>query len=183
MKRVLIIGSSGAGKSTFARRLGAVTGLKVIHLDQLYWSPNWVETPKDEWRKKVAEALDGDAWIMDGNYSGTLEMRLEKCDTVIFLDMPRITCLWRILKRAIKYRKSKRPDMADGCVEKFDWDFVKITWNYPKRSKPKVESLIKNSQKTTIRLKSNKEIESFLQDAKYGKKFNNLCSRHLEGPR
>lgn len=165
MKRVLVIGSSGAGKSTFAKRLGEATGLKVIHLDKLFWSPNWVEMPKDQWREKVVQTLEAsDSWIIDGNYSGTLEMRLKKCDTVIFLDMPRIVCVWRILKRVAFYHKSTRPDMADGCDEKFDWQFVKWTWSYPTRSKPKVESLLKNSQKNVIRLKSKKEIEGFFAD-------------------
>lgn len=165
MKRVLVIGSSGAGKSTFARRLGERTGLKVIHLDRLFWKPNWVETAdKDEWKAVLEKALAGEAWIADGNYSGTMEMRLEKCDTVIFLDLPPALCVYRILKRLALYRKGSRPDMADGCDEKFDWEFIKWTWNYPSRSKPKVEALLKRfeNEKRIIRLKSGREVENFL---------------------
>lgn len=165
MKKILVIGSSGAGKSTFARRLHEATGLKLIHLDRLYWKPNWVETTdKNEWRETVAEALKGESWIIDGNYSGTLEMRIEACDTVIMLDLPNYICSWRVFKRALVYRKGIRPDMADGCDEKFDWEFLKLTWNYPTRSKPKVEALLKRfrDEKSVIRLKSNAEIENFL---------------------
>ncbi|MDQ3801536.1 MAG: DNA topology modulation protein [Acidobacteriota bacterium] len=165
MKRVLVIGSCGSGKSTFARRLGEKTGLKVIHLDRLYWKPNWVgTTDEDEWKAAVEKALAGEAWIIDGNYSGTMEMRLDKCDTVFFLDMPRALCVYRILKRLAFYRKGRRPDMADGCDEKFDWEFVKWTWNYPLRSKPKVEALLKRfeNEKKIIRLKSRREVENFL---------------------
>ncbi|HEX8735667.1 MAG TPA: DNA topology modulation protein [Pyrinomonadaceae bacterium] len=168
MKKILVIGSSGAGKSTFARLLGEKTGLEVIHLDKLYWKPNWVETTdKDEWKATVQKALDGDAWIMDGNYSGTLEMRLEKCDTVIFLDMPRALCVYRILKRLAFHRPGARPDMTEGCDERFDREFIKFiewTWNYPSRSKPKVEALLKRceNEKTIIRLKSKREVENFL---------------------
>jgi adenylate kinase family enzyme len=164
MKRILIIGSSGAGKSTFARRLGERTGQEVIHLDKLYWNPNWVETAKDEWQKKVEKAVQGDSWIIDGNYSGTMELRLPACDTVIFLDMPRTLCVYRILKRVAFYRKGSRPDMAEGCDEHFDWEFIKWVWNYPTRSKPKVEALLKKFQdtKTIIRLNSKKGIENFL---------------------
>jgi len=165
MKKILVIGSSGAGKSTFARRLGEKTGLEVIHLDKLYWKPNWVETTdKDEWKKIVQKTLAGDAWIIDGNYSGTLEMRLEKCDTVIFLDLPPALCVYRILKRIAFHRPGGRPDMADGCDEKFDWEFIKWTWNYPARTKPKVEALLKRceNEKTVISLKSKREIENFL---------------------
>lgn len=168
MKKVLVIGSPGSGKSTLARRLGEKTGLKVIHLDRLYWKPNWVEVGnKDEWKAVLQNVLAGDAWIMDGNYSNTLEMRLEKCDAVIFIDMPPSLCVYRILKRFALYRKGTRPDMADGCEEKLDWEFIKFikwTWDYPSRSKPKVEALLKRceNEKTIIRLKSKKEIENFL---------------------
>jgi adenylate kinase family enzyme len=165
MKKIIIIGSSGAGKSTFARRLSKATGLEVIHLDRLYWKPNWTETPKDEWRKMVEDVVQGDSWIIDGNFSGTMEPRFEACDTVIFLETPRTVCIYRILKRVAFYRKGRRPDMADGCDEKFDWEFLKWVWNYPARSKPKVEALISRFQdKKIIRLKSKKDIENFLKN-------------------
>jgi adenylate kinase family enzyme len=166
MKRVLVIGSSGAGKSTFSRKLGEKTNLPIIHLDRLFWSPNWIETPKDEWRAKVEKALAGDSWIIDGNYSATLAQRLERCDTVIFLDMPRAVCVYRILKRVVVNYGGVRPDMAEGCGEKFDWQFVKLVWNYPNRSKPKVERILAEHEraKTIYRLKSKKEIEKFLSE-------------------
>lgn len=169
MKKILVIGSSGSGKTTFARRLGELLNLQVIHLDNLFWSPGWVETPKDEWRIKVAKAAQGDSWILDGNYSATLDLRLPVCDTVIFLDIPRITCVYRILKRVAVYKKGSRSDIPDGCDEKFDWDFVKVVWSYPTRSKPKVEGLLKTlaSDKTVIRLRSKKEIENFLSNTKF----------------
>jgi adenylate kinase family enzyme len=164
MKRILVIGSSGSGKSTFARRLGEILNLDVIHLDSLFWHSGWVETPKDEWRVKVEQSLHGDSWIMDGNYSATMDLRLPICDTVIWLETPRIICVYRILKRVVTYKKGSRPDIPAGCDEKFDWDFVKVVWSYPTRSKPKVEGLLKElaSDKTIIRLKSKKQIESFL---------------------
>jgi adenylate kinase family enzyme len=164
MKKIIVIGSSGAGKSTFARRLGEATGLEVIHLDRLYWKPNWTETPKDEWRKTVERIVRGDSWIIDGNFGGTLEPRFEACDTVIFLEMPPAVCVYRILKRVVFYRPGRRPDMADGCHEKFDWEFLKWVWNFPKRSQPKIEAQIDRFQdtKTIIRLRSKGEVENFL---------------------
>lgn len=166
MKRVLIIGSSGAGKSTFARRLGLISGLKVIHLDRLHWRPNWAEPSKEEWKRIVADALKGDSWIMDGNYGGTMKMRLAACDTVIFLDMPRWLCVYRVIRRSTIYRKAARPDMADGCEERFDWDFVKWVWQYPTRSKPRVESLLSAVPSSTkvIRLSSKVQVEQFLSN-------------------
>ena len=164
MKKVLVIGSSGAGKSTFSRLLGEITGIEVVHLDKIHWRAGWIEPPKDEWRKTVEDYLKKESWIMDGNYSGTLALRLEKCDTVIFLDLPRTICTRRVIKRFFLYRKISRPDMAEGCAEKFDWEFVKWTWNYPKRSKPRVEELLKRveGEKTIFRLKSNREVKGFL---------------------
>jgi adenylate kinase family enzyme len=169
MKRVLVIGSGGAGKSTFARRLGARLGLPVIHLDRAYWHPGWVETPKDEWRRKVEELCAGDSWVMDGNYSGTLDLRLEACDTVVFLDLPRALCTWRVVKRSFTQRRRGRPDMGDGCREKLDWEYLKFlawVWNYSGRSRPKMIAVLKEQGrgKQVISLRSSAEVEKFLAE-------------------
>jgi adenylate kinase family enzyme len=163
MKRILIIGSGGAGKSTFALKLQALTGIELIHLDKLYWKPNWVEPSKDEWKQTIENLLEKDSWIMDGNYSGTLKMRLAACDTAIFLDLPRTICVWRAFKRFLLDKKNGRPDLAEGCDEQFDLKFYKWIWNYPTRSKPKVEALFEQFQNTKkiIRLASTKEVENF----------------------
>lgn len=142
MKRIIIIGCGGSGKSTLARRLGEVLNIEVFHLDKLYWQPNWIEPPKDEWQKTVEEILKRDSWIIDGNFGGTMEMRLAGCDTAIFLDFPRTVCLYRVLKRRLKYRNTNRPDMTFGCNEKIDPEFLGWIWNYRKSKKPKIESLL-----------------------------------------
>lgn len=162
--KILIIGSGGAGKSTFASRLHELTGIELIHLDKLYWQPNWVEPSKDEWKKTIEGLIKKDSWIMDGNYSGTMEMRIAACDTMIFLDLPRTLCVWRAVRRFLLYKKNSRPDMAEGCDEQFDLKFLKWIWDYPKRSKPKVEALLKRfeNEKTIIYLESKWEIENFL---------------------
>ena len=99
MKRIAIIGSGGAGKSTFARELGEILNITPTHLDVHYWRPGWQETPRDAWREIQKELLEGERWIMDGNYGGTMDLRLEAADTIIFLDMPRLLCVWRVLKQ------------------------------------------------------------------------------------
>jgi adenylate kinase family enzyme len=164
MRKVLVIGSGGAGKSTFAKRLGARLKTEVIHLDSIYWRPGWVETPKAEWRETIEELLKREAWVMDGNYSGTLELRLRACDTVIFLDLPRILCLWRVAKRWLLYRNRSRPDMAAECLERFSPQFMRWVWKYPKQSRPKVlERLQANAEgKQIIWLRSRAEVERFL---------------------
>lgn len=169
MRKILVIGSGGAGKSTFARRLGQLLDIEVIHLDALYWHAGWIETPKPEWAKRVAELVQRDAWIMDGNYSGTFDIRLKACDAVIFLDMPRLLCLWRVLKRSVIYRKRSRPDMGAGCPEKLDSDFIKFLlwiWNYPKRTRPKILAWMRENaeSKKAVRLRSPAETERYLAD-------------------
>jgi len=86
MRKVLVIGSGGSGKSTFAKHMGQLLNIKVIYLDTLYWNFGWLETPKADWLKTVEELVKRDSWIIDGNYSGTLDLRLRACDTVIFLE-------------------------------------------------------------------------------------------------
>ena len=162
MRKVLVIGSGGSGKSTFSRSLGTLLGLEVIHLDSLYWSAGWVEMPKPDWRKTVEGLLNRTGWIIDGNYSGTLEMRIEACDTVVFLDLSRLVCVWRLLKRAVLYRNQRRPDMAEGCPERLNLDFVKWVWGYRKRSRPKVVSLLEATSKQVIWLQSPTEVKRFL---------------------
>jgi adenylate kinase family enzyme len=166
MKKVLIVGSSGAGKSTLSVRLGKITGIEVVHLDKLHWRPNWTEPPKDEWEKIVEKALRADAWIIDGNYSGTMEKRIAACDTIIFLDLPRLVCLYRIFKRVTRYYGQNRPDMAAGCDEQFDWEFIKWVWNFPKRTKPQVKALLKKvgGDKMIFHLRSKAEVEKFLMN-------------------
>lgn len=163
MKKVVVIGSGGSGKSTFSRQLGEVTGLPVVHLDKLYWHAGWVKTPVDEWQSIVQRELDKPEWIMDGNFGGTRAMRLAACDTVIFLDLPRWLCMYRIVKRTIKYHKGTRPDMAEGCEERFDPEFLLWVWNYPNSGRRRViQELNGLADKEIITLKSRTEVTDFL---------------------
>lgn len=166
MKRILVIGCGGAGKSTFARKLGDALGLEVLHLDKLYWQAGWVEPSKADWQRTVEQLLLRDAWVMDGNYSGTLATRIAGCDTVIFLDLPRLTCIWRICKRAAQYFGTARPDMAEGCPERFNPLFLVWMWNYPRRSRPKVLELLNAHQhnKRIVHLRSQREADEFLKE-------------------
>ena len=117
-RRILVIGSGGAGKSTFARELAQRTGLPLVHLDSHFWKPGWTLTPPDEWSGRVRGLVREDCWIMDGNYIGSLELRLERCDTVVFFDLPRLTCLGGIARRWLRHRVTSRPDLPEGCPER-----------------------------------------------------------------
>ena len=170
MKKVAVIGSSGGGKSQLARAMGEILGLEIIHLDKEYWLPGWTEPPKDEWQAKVRELVEREAWIMDGNFGGTMETRIAAADTVVFLDLPRTVCCWRIIKRWLTYHRDTRPDMADGCDEKFDLKFLKWVWGFPKRSRPRVlERLAAAGHKTrVIHLKTQQQVAAFLESLRNG---------------
>jgi adenylate kinase family enzyme len=165
MHRVLVIGSGGAGKSTFATQLGERTRLPVIHLDSLYWRAGWREPAREEWAARVDELVAGDSWIMDGNYGRTLERRLAACDTVIFLDLPRAVCLWRVVKRRAMFHGRSRPDMAEGCHEQLTWEFVRWIWTYPRERRPGVLkrlSELREGQRVHV-LRSTREARRFLE--------------------
>ncbi len=132
MQNVLVFGSSGAGKSTFARQLGERLGIEAIHLDAAFWKPGWVESNDEEFREKVAALAARDRWVMDGNYSRTLDLRLPKTDTIIYLDIPRHVCVWRVAKRVGRTYGRSRADLGEGCPEKLDLAFLKWVWDYPK---------------------------------------------------
>ncbi|MBX7174118.1 MAG: DNA topology modulation protein [Pyrinomonadaceae bacterium] len=168
MKRIVIIGSGGAGKSTLAKKLSEILQIEVLHLDKLYWIAGWQKPSKLEWQSKVEELLKKDSWIMDGNFGGTMETRLAACDTAIFLDLPRTICLYRILKRWWTYRNTNRPDMTEGCNEKVDFDMLDWVWTFPKRAKPEIEARLKKveNEKKIIRLKSPQEVQDFLESCK-----------------
>ena len=113
MQRVLVMGSSGSGKSTFARRLSEITGIPFVSLDALYWKPGWVASDNAELGQRVAEVARQSQWVMDGNYTrhGAGELRRQFSDTVIWFDLPRRTCMLGIMKRIAGSYGSVRPEM------------------------------------------------------------------------
>ncbi len=164
MNRILVIGAGGAGKTTFARRLSQCIGLPLIHLDALYWRPGWEPTPSAEWQTRIEELIRADLWIMDGNYGGTLNLRLGACDTVVFLDRGRLVCVWRVFVRQIRYVGRRRPELPEGCRERLTWEFLSWIWTYPSRRRESILNrlaLLKESKRVVI-LRSGKAIEEFL---------------------
>ena len=164
LKRILVIGTGGSGKTTVARQLAERTGLPLVHLDVLYWRAGWQPTPADEWRVMVRQLVTADEWIIDGNYGGTLDLRLEACDTVVFLDIPRIACLWRVLKRQVRYLGRVRPDLAPGCRERLSWEFLVWIWTYPTRRRGDILRRLAalDTEKRVVILRSSAGIDQFL---------------------
>jgi adenylate kinase family enzyme len=144
VQRVVILGPGGAGKSELARALGERTGLPVVHLDRLFWGPGWEPAPHAEARRALAAAVAGDRWILDGNFLdlGVDDPRFARADTVFFLDLPRRTCLRRVLWRLLRDRRRARPDLPDGAPEGLDLALLRWIWRYPHVDRPRVLGLL-----------------------------------------
>lgn len=163
MKRVLIIGCGGAGKSTLARQLGEKTGLPVVHLDSIFWLPGWVEMDRDAFDLRIGEELEKDAWIMDGNYNRTLNQRVQACDTIIYMDFSRMACLWGVLWRWLTHIGRTRQDMGAGCPEKIDGEFLRWIWNFNKEKREQYYRMLNEAEgKETIVLKNRRMVKRFL---------------------
>ena len=161
MKRVIIIGCPGSGKSTFARKLQSVTGLPLHHLDLIYWKSDRTIVPREEFLEKLHQIMAQEQWIIDGNYASTMEMRMQVCDTVIFLDYPPELCL-----SGAQERKGKtRPDLP--WVESNDLDdseFMEYIRKFHELNRPTILSLLeKYSDKEIIIFHSREDAEIFLQ--------------------
>ncbi|MEM9668528.1 MAG: AAA family ATPase [Pseudomonadota bacterium] len=164
MKRAMIIGQPGSGKSTLARKLGEVTGLPVVHIDQILWNPGWVETAMDE-KTRLCKAVHArEEWIFEGGHSVTWPERLARCDTLIWLDFPVHTRLWRVVLRTLKYFGRTRPDLPDGCPERFSWEFFQWIWETRNSNRGIIEKLIATAQpdKAIIILRSLPAVHEFL---------------------
>jgi adenylate kinase family enzyme len=165
MKKIMVIGSGGAGKSTLARQLGEITGIEVFHLDKMFWQPNWTETCGEVFLEAQSAVTARSAWIIDGNYSGTMDVRLKAADTVIYLDYPTCICLYRAVKRFLLNRGRTRIDMAEGCTEKIDKEFVEWILNFRRKSRPmllaKLEGL--RSEKNIVILTGPSQAKRFLK--------------------
>ena len=163
MERIMIIGCGGAGKSTLARKLGEKTGLPVVHLDRIWWSPgNWEHLDREEFDVLLMQEMEKPRWIMDGNYNRTLDLRLERADTVIYLDFSRWQCLRGWIGRVIKNWGHARADMAEGCNEWFDPEMAGWIWNFNKQNRKKYLEKLHDWQGEVHILRNRRAVKRFL---------------------
>lgn len=164
MERIMIIGCGGSGKSTLARQLGQKLGLPVVHLDKLFWTPGWVSVSQEEFDRLHEAALAEEKWIMDGNFDRTIPVRLQRCDTVIYLDFSRFACLMGVLKRVLTTYGTVRPDMGEGCPERIDLDFLKWVWNFNKNKRQRNHRLLEEAVGVEIHIFKNRhQLKRFLK--------------------
>ena len=168
MNKIIVIGSSGSGKSTLSRQLSNILNIPVYHLDVLFWKPNWVMTTKDEQIDIQNLLLEKSYWLIDGNYTGIMEDRLQLADTIIFLNLPRSICYFRVFKRLFTNMGKTRPDMGNDCKERVTFTFLKYIWNYPKYRKPFLLDKFRKmgKEKKIFVLNSIKEINDFKTNLK-----------------
>jgi adenylate kinase family enzyme len=140
MRRVLVLGSSGSGKSTFARRLSQLTGLPMVSIDAIYWQPGWRPSDPDSFAISMTQAANEPSWIMDGNYlaGGAGALRRARADTVFWFDLPRWVCMCGIMFRIAGSYGRVRPEMAEGCPERIDAEFIRYVWTYRALQRPKL---------------------------------------------
>jgi adenylate kinase family enzyme len=131
-------------------------------MDQLNWRPGWVESSKDEIREKLADIVSQDRWLIDGTYGGTLAERLERADTVVYLDYPIRLCVTRLLTRIWIYRGRTRPDMTEGCPERFDLEFLLYLMRWNSGPRLRTEARLKGHESKVIRLRSPDELRHWM---------------------
>lgn len=167
-QRILVLGNSGSGKSTLAGGLGLALGLPTVHLDAHFWRPGWTETPADVWDARVPELCAAERWVQDGNFARSLPVRLLRADTVVLLQRPTLLCVWRILRRWRTWRGVTRPDLAPGCPEKIDLEFLHWVLTFRLREMPRVRAALRDAPPglKVIVLRSDRDVAALLERAR-----------------
>ncbi|MDB4992562.1 MAG: ATPase [Parcubacteria group bacterium] len=164
MDRISVVGISGAGKSTLSNKLGKKLNLPVFHLDKYFWDVGWKKRYeiKEEFTAVVNGFANQDKWIIDGNYtSSNLDLRFEKADTIIFLDLPKYRCLWRVFIRVFD---RKQPfDKTEGVKQKADWALVQWILTYKTDEIRTRVAKHKKEDKNVFVVRNNREINGLLE--------------------
>lgn len=160
-QRIMIIGSPGSGKSTLARKLSQDLKLPLIHLDKLNWIDDKETVSEEIFLERLNKVVAGKSWIIDGNYGASMALRLKRAELVIWLQVPRFICLYRIVKRFLLSLLQKN---LSGNPRRIDWDFVRFVWNFPK-SYQRTEELLKDFPNVSLlRVREWSEIQTFLRE-------------------
>jgi adenylate kinase family enzyme len=166
-RRIAVLGPSGSGKSYVATRLAEMTGLPLVHLDRLAYQPGWRETDREELLRIHRQLVDEPEWLIDGNYTDVDKPeRIRRADLVVVLAPPRRTCMRRIVRRQTANFGRGRPDMAEGCVERFDLDFLRFCWDWHRRHPDYGAEVARQAGSTpVIVLRSRRQANEFLDSA------------------
>ncbi|MBB3607969.1 AAA family ATPase [Rhizobium sp. BK602] len=137
--RILVMGCSGGGKTTLSRKICACANLPYVSMDrEFFWLPGWVKRDKAEERALIAAKVTEARWLIDGTAPSSFDLRLPRTELVLWVRMPRRLCMWGALSRAARWLGRSRPDMAPGCPERIDWEFLRYIWDWERKFAPKV---------------------------------------------
>ncbi|WFU11201.1 AAA family ATPase [Rhizobium sp. CB3090] len=137
--RILVMGCSGGGKSTLSQEICARLDLPYVSMDrEFFWLPGWVKRDKAEERALIAAKVAEERWLIDGTAPSSFDLRLPRTEFVLWVRMPRWLCMWGALSRALRWLGRSRPDMAPGCPERIDWEFLRYIWDWERKFAPKV---------------------------------------------
>ncbi|TPP11072.1 AAA family ATPase [Rhizobium glycinendophyticum] len=165
-RRICVIGCSGGGKSTLSRKIAAALDLPNHSMDrEVFWLPNWIQRPRVEQRAILSEIVKADRWLLDGTNPSSFDIRLPRTDLVVWVRLPRWRCLLGVYRRARRHIGRHRPDMADGCVEKWpDREFLSYIWNFERRFAPRITQEIERygPNVPVVTLKSHGEMAQLL---------------------
>jgi adenylate kinase family enzyme len=146
-KKIAIIGCAGSGKTTLALQLKEKLNLPLYHLDQYYWKPQWERTDAETFARAHRELCNQESWIIEGTNTSLLPVRAEAADCIIFLDVPRMTCLFRVLKRSFTHRGEEIEGSPKGCVQRIMsrkyLEFLRWIWNYQAHKRPEILAILK----------------------------------------
>ncbi len=164
-RRILILGSGGAGKSTFARKLAERLNIPVVHLDRHFWRSGWCPMEASDWTAEVERLVKAEKWIMDGNYDGSLKIRLARADAVFYLDFSTTLCLFRACRRWWRYLGKNRPDMAPGCPERLSLEFLVWIAGFRKHTRPNVLKILAEKRESVplITFTGPRQVERYLE--------------------
>jgi adenylate kinase family enzyme len=160
--RIAIIGCGGSGKTHLANRLATLLNLPLTHLDGIYYDADWNPQPPAAFATAQHELVATPRWLIEGNYAGTLPIRLAAADTVIFLDLPAVTCLAGIVRRRLRYRGGQHTQ--DGVYDRLTWNFIRYIWAYRATMRPRVRQLLAEHASTVqlITLTSRRQANRFV---------------------